>query len=224
MAGQLYIGGDGIAFQYWKRQDLTAEHFISNPFGSNRLYKTGDVCRYLPDGNIEFLGRVDHQVKIRGFRIELGEIEAVLSQHGAVDKAVVLAYEDKQNEKYLVAYVIMSEFVSSLELRKFLTIRLPDYMIPVVYIELDALPFTSNGKINRRALPSPNLNQIREESNYVPPRTYTEYELVKIWEFLLQVSPIGVRDNFFDLGGHSLLVMRLLDEIEINFNQKFQFL
>ncbi|MBW4560439.1 MAG: amino acid adenylation domain-containing protein [Mojavia pulchra JT2-VF2] len=221
--GELYIGGDGLARDYLNRPELTAEKFIANPFSnqpSDKLYKTGDLCRYLSDGNIEFLGRLDYQVKIRGFRIELGEIETVLEQHPALKQILVMAREDVPGDKRLVAYVVAhSEQVPTInELRSFLREQLPDYMVPTTFVFLDQLPLNSNGKVDRRALPAPDTSSLKATS-IVPPRNEVERQLVEIWEKALGVQPIGVTDNFFDLGGHSLLAIKLFWEIEQAFGK-----
>src|ERR1019366_4364403 len=169
----------------------------------SRMYKTGDLARYRPDGNIEFLGRADRQVKIRGFRIELGEIEAVLGQHSAVREAVVLAREDAPGEKRLVAYVVADSTAD--ELRRFLKDKLPDHMLPAVVVLLDTLPMLPNGKINRRALPAPDRTRPELDKSFVAPRTPTEELLAEIWAQFLDLERVGIYDNFFDLGGHSLL-------------------
>jgi amino acid adenylation domain-containing protein len=218
--GELHIGGIGLARGYLNRPELTAEKFIANPFSHEedvRLYKTGDLARYLPDGNIEFLGRIDHQVKLRGFRIELGEIEAVLTQHPEVNNAAAIAWEDSSGNKRLVAYIVpkQEQLISSKMLRDFLKTKLPDYMIPVNFVMLDALPLTSNGKVDRKALSALNLEKNVDSIKQIPPRTPLEHQLVKIWEELLQVQPIGVTENFFDLGGHSLLAIQLIAAIEV---------
>ncbi|MFZ0922507.1 MAG: amino acid adenylation domain-containing protein, partial [Candidatus Acidiferrales bacterium] len=221
VAGQMHIGGVSLARGYLNRPELTAEKFIPDPFSAEpgaRMYKTGDLARYRPDGNIEFLGRADHQVKIRGFRIELGEIEAVLGQHPAVREAVVLAREDAPGEKRLVAYVVAESTVE--ELRGFLKEQLPEHMVPAVFVLLDALPLLSNGKIDRRALPAPDRSRPGLEKSYVAPRDDLELQLTRIWEEVLRVRPIGVRDNFFELGGHSLLAIRLFALIEIRLGRK----
>jgi len=217
--GELYIGGVGLARGYLNRPDLTAEKFIPNPFSAEpgtRLYKTGDLVRYLPDGTIEFLGRVDHQVKIRGFRIELGEIEAVLGHHPAVREAVVVAAEDAPGEKRLVAYVVAEREPrpTATDLRRFLQEKLPEYMVPAVFVLLEALPLMPNGKVDRRALPAPDRARPELEKAFVAPRDALELQLTHIWEEVLGVRPIGVRDNFFELGGHSLLAVRLFTLIE----------
>jgi surfactin synthase thioesterase subunit/acyl carrier protein len=182
------------------------------------MYKTGDLACYRPDGNIEFLGRADHQVKIRGFRIELGEIEAVLGQHPAVREAVVLAREDAPGEKRLVAYVVAESTAD--ELRRFLKDKLPDHMVPAVFVLLDTLPLLSNGKIDRRALPAPDRSRLELEKSFVAPRDDLELQLAHIWEEVLDVRPVGVRDNFFELGGHSLLAIRLFAVIEKRLGKK----
>jgi amino acid adenylation domain-containing protein len=216
VSGELHIGGDGLARGYLNRPELTAEKFIPNPFSDkpgSRLYKTGDLARYLPDGNIEFLGRIDHQVKIRGFRIELGEIEAVLSQHPGVQEAVVTVREDLPGDKRLVAYFVVRQVtVSSRELRDFLRRQLPEYMVPAAFMRLDALPLTPNGKIDRRALPAPEFHPELELS-FVAPRTPFEELLASIWSAVLNIEQIGADDNFFELGGHSLLATQVISRV-----------
>jgi len=219
--GHLHIGGVGLARGYLNRPELTAEKFVPDPFSAEpgaRMYKTGDLARYRPNGNIEFLGRADHQVKIRGFRIELGEIEAVLGQHPAVREAVVLAREDAPGEKRLVAYVVAESTAD--ELRRFLKDKLPDHMVPAVFVLLDALPLLSNGKIDRRALPAPERSKPELEESFVAPRDDLELQLAHIWEEVLGVRPVGVRNNFFELGGHSLLAIRLFSLIEKQLGKK----
>ena len=221
--GELYLGGDGLAQGYLNRPQLNQEKFISNPFSQeseSHLYKTGDLARYLADGNIEFLGRLDNQVKIRGFRIELGEIEAYLSLHPSVKENVVIAREDIPNDKRLVAYIVFhqQQTVESNELRQFLKEKLPDYMIPSVFITLESLPLNPNGKVDRQALPIPDT-QLDQFSSYLAPRDDLERQLTAIWEKTLGVSPIGIQDNFFDLGGHSLLGIQLFNQIKKQLNQ-----
>jgi acyl carrier protein len=216
--GHLHIGGEGLARGYLNRPELTAEKFIPDPFSAEpgaRLYKTGDLARYLPDGNIEFLGRGDHQVKIRGFRIEIGEIEAALGQHPAVRGVVVLAREDAPGEKRLVAYVVTESTAD--ELRRFLKDKLPDHMVPVGFVLLDTLPLLPNGKIDRRALPAPDRSR-PELKAFVAPRTPTEELLADIWAQLLDIEPVGVHDDFFDLGGHSLLATQLVSRVRDAFH------
>jgi thioesterase domain-containing protein/acyl carrier protein len=221
--GELHIGGIGLARGYLNRPDLTAEKFIPNPFSREpgaRLYKTGDLARYLPDGNIEFLGRIDQQVKIRGFRIELEEIEAALNQHPSTRESVVIAREDVPGDKRLVAYIVANQEYTptSNELRCFLKQKLPAYMVPSAFILMDALPLTPNGKVDRRALPKPDQKRSNSEKaysqEYLPAQDTLELQLTTIWEKLLGIQPIGVRDNFFELGGNSLLAVRLLLQIE----------
>ncbi|KAB8320091.1 hybrid non-ribosomal peptide synthetase/type I polyketide synthase [Tolypothrix campylonemoides VB511288] len=207
--GELHIGGDGLARGYLNRPKLTLEKFIPNPFctdGHSRLYKTGDLARYLPDGNIEYLGRIDNQVKIRGFRIELGEIEAVLSQHPSVHSVVVIARVDNPGTQRLVAYIVPQQHTAPTisELRQFLKTKLPDYMVPSAIVFLEALPLTPNGKIDRRALPAPELDRELLDK-FVAPRTRIEEMLAHIWASVLKVERVGIHDNFFELGGDSIL-------------------
>jgi aspartate racemase len=203
---------------------LTTQKFIPNPFSNQpgeRLYKTGDLARYLPDGNIEFLGRIDNQVKIRGFRIELGEIEAVLGQHPAIDETVVMVREDVPGDKRLVAYVVVNQATAPTvsQLHQFLKQKLPEYMIPSAIVKLEALPLTPNGKVDRRALLALDTARAELQSAFVVPRDTLELQLAHIWEDVLNVRPIGVTDNFFTLGGHSLLAVRLLAQIEKAFGK-----
>ena len=215
--GELYIGGDGLARGYFKRPELTREKFIDNPFGEGRLYKTGDLARYLPDGNIEFLGRIDHQVKIRGFRIELGEIENTLSQYEGIQEAVVIAKTQESEDKYLVAYYISSELstISPQQLREFLQQKLPDYMIPSAFVSLDKFPLTPNGKRDRAALPDPNFSDRAVE--FIPPSTEIEKTIANIWSQVLSINEIGIQDNFFHLGGHSLLATQVVSRLRQTF-------
>lgn len=221
VSGELYIGGAGLAQGYLNRPDLTAEHFIPHPFATKpgaRLYKTGDLVRYRPDGNLEFIGRRDQQIKLRGYRIELGEIEAVLRHHPAVREAVVIAREDNLGDKRLLAYVVAE---STVGLRDFLEGKLPEFMLPAALICLEALPLTPNGKVDRLALPVPPPTE-REPNGtaFAAPRDALEQQLVEIWEQVLGVKPIGVHDNFFELGGHSLLAVSLFTQIEQVLSQK----
>jgi non-ribosomal peptide synthase protein (TIGR01720 family) len=211
--GELYIGGDGLARDYFHRPDLTAEKFLPHPFSGEpggRLYKTGDLVRYLPEGSLEFLGRLDHQVKVRGFRIELGEIEACLGGHPGVREVVVLVREDHPGEKRLVAYVVAQEgpAPSGSELRGFVRERLPEYMVPSAFVGLPALPLTPNGKVDRRALPAPEGRGVAE--GYVPPCTPTEELLAGIWAEVLRQERVGRHDNFFALGGDSILCIQVI--------------
>jgi amino acid adenylation domain-containing protein len=223
--GELYIGGFGLAKGYLNRPELTAEKFIPNPFDREKethLYKTGDLARYLKDGNIEYLGRIDNQVKIRGFRIELGEIEVVLAQHPSIAETVVIAREDLPGDKRLVAYIVpQKEQPYNSELRSFLQERLPNYMIPSVFMFLDAMPRTPSGKVDRRALPAPDAANIQLDTEFVPPSNPTEERLASIWADVLGVERVGINDNFFELGGHSLLALRLFAKIEQVFGRVF---
>ncbi|MFB2837776.1 amino acid adenylation domain-containing protein [Floridanema evergladense] len=226
--GELHIGGAGLARGYLNRPELTKEKFITNPFdNSERLYKTGDLARYLPDGNIEYLGRIDHQVKIRGFRIELGEIEAVLNQHPQVQSSVVIAREDNSGEKRLVAYLVSDSEVTPTinELREYLKAKLPEYMIPSAFVFLETLPLTPNGKIDRKALPKPETRS-GIETKLIAPRTPEEETLATIWKQVLRVEQIGIHDNFFELGGDSILSIQIISRakkagIELTVKQIF---
>jgi len=211
VVGQLYVAGAGLARGYLNRPGLTAESFIPDPFSASaggRLYRTGDLVKWSADGNLEFLGRADHQVKIRGFRIELGEIEAVLAQHAEVENAVALAREDGSGEKRLTAYVVArgKQEESARTLREYLKGKLPDHLWPAYYVFLDRLPLTENGKVDRKALPNP---EQPAAAVYVAPRTTIQQLIAKIWQEALLVERVGLDDNFFDLGGHSLLVARV---------------
>ncbi len=216
--GELYIGGIGIARGYLNRLDLTDARFIANPFENSkcdRLYKTGDLARYLSDGNIEYLSRIDHQVKIRGFRIELGEIEALLAQHPSVKTSVVIDREDVPGQKSLVAYVVPNQQYENdsqltLELRHFLKQKLPEYMIPTAFVCLEKLPLTPSGKLDRRALPAPDQSRPILEVALITPRTPTEEKMVGIWIKILGIENVGIQDNFFELGGNSLLAAQLM--------------
>ncbi len=217
VAGEIYIGGDGVARGYLNRPELTAERFLRDPFREApnvRMYKTGDLGRWLPDGNIEYLGRNDFQVKIRGFRIELGEIEAKLSQCAGVREAVVVAREDVPGDKRLVAYLVVQEEadVSVADLRDALSRQLPEYMIPSAFVQLDAMPLTANGKLDRQALPAPDSMMLAARE-YVPPQGEIEETLAALWQELLRAPRVGRHDNFFELGGHSLLAVQLISRI-----------
>jgi amino acid adenylation domain-containing protein len=220
--GEIYIGGDGLARGYFNRPDLTAERFVPNPFSDkegDRLYKTGDLARYKEDGDIEYLGRVDHQVKIRGFRIELGELESALAEHPAVREAVVIAREDDPGNKRLVAYLVAEDLSTydSRELLDCLKGVLPSYMMPADFVLLDALPLTPNGKIDRLALPSPEGAGHRREDGFVAPRSPVEEVLAEIWAEVLRVNRVGAHDNFFELGGHSLLATQIVSRVQETF-------
>ncbi|HYO70115.1 MAG TPA: amino acid adenylation domain-containing protein, partial [Archangium sp.] len=214
--GELYIGGESVGRGYLGRPDLTAERFVPDRFSGvpgARLYRTGDRVRWVEGGRIEFLGRVDHQLKIRGYRVELGEVEAALGQHPGVSECVVVAREEAGGNKHLVAYAV-GRPGSTLEergLRTYLEERLPDYMVPAVFVVLEALPLTSNGKVDRKALPAPSRSKARE--TYVAPRTGTEQRLAELWRELLNVPRVGAHDDFFELGGHSLLATQVVARV-----------
>ena len=228
--GELHIGGAGLARGYLNRPDLTAKKFISNPFydktnpnNSERLYKTGDMVRWLPDGNLEFLGRIDHQVKIRGFRIELGEIENTLASHDDVRDALVLAKKSASGDTFLVGYLLVDSMHMEANsennpsiliklLRQHLQKTLPDYMVPSALVLLDRFPLTSNGKLDHKALPDPDMASQREE--YIAPCTHIEKIMCEVWQEVLGVARVGVTDNFFQLCGHSLLAMQAISRLQ----------
>lgn len=220
IAGELHIAGAGLARGYLQRPELTAEKFINyqlQPNQSIRLYKTGDLARFDRNGQLEHLGRIDHQVKLRGFRIELGEIEALLRQHPAVTEAVVVLYNPQPDDQRLVAYFSSNADVSSSELRQSLASQLPHYMVPAVLIKLAALPRTPNGKLDRRALPAPDQQDLSIQPSYVAPRTELEQQLVTIWSEVLNLQTVGIEHNFFELGGHSFNALQILARIQTTF-------
>jgi amino acid adenylation domain-containing protein len=233
VVGEIYIGGDGVARGYLNQPKLTAERFTYHSFDgepAQRLYRTGDLARYLPDGNIEFLGRTDNQVKIRGYRIELGEIEAVLTQNPAVRESAVITREDRAGDKQLVAYMVPKESApAASELRTFLKAKLPEYMVPSAFVVLDSLPLTPNGKVDRQALPEPDRGSADLEQVYVAPRNASEQAIADIWAEILGVKRIGVHDNFFERGGHSLKATQIVSRLrkmfgsEIPLRYMFQF-
>jgi amino acid adenylation domain-containing protein len=220
-SGEIYIGGAGLGRGYRNRPDLTAERFVPNPFSAvagARMYRTGDIGRWLPDGEIAFLGRRDEQVKIRGYRVEPSEISTVLGQHPAVEASLVVGSEDEPGEKQLVAYLVLSPgaTASGTALREYLRQRVPDYMVPSAFVSIPSLPVTEQGKLNRAALPSVNGNRLSEEA-YVEPRTLVEKEMAKILVPLLKLQRVGVNDNFFLLGGHSLLGTQVIARVSETF-------
>jgi acyl carrier protein len=222
--GELCVGGVGLARGYLDRPELTAERFVPNPFGEagSRLYRSGDLCRFLPSGEIEFLGRIDHQVKVRGFRIELGEIESVMATHPSVRDVAVVVREDVPGDSRIVAYVVPGEGAQPgpQELRAHLRRTLPEYMLPSVFILLDAMPLSASGKIDRRALPAPGPERADPGRATVAPRNDVEAKLVAICQNLLGTQQVGVYDSFFDLGGHSLMVTQFLARIREEFHQE----
>jgi natural product biosynthesis luciferase-like monooxygenase protein len=218
--GELYIGGEGVVPGYLDRPELTAERFVHLDFCGQRAYRTGDLVKFLPDGRLQFLGRVDHQVKIRGHRIELGEIEASLSQHPTIQDAIVTTVEYATEGSALVAYIVKRGAATPqpMELRRFLESQLPSFMVPSSFVLLDEFPRTPNGKIDRKRLPHPDL--VPQQRSVVPPRNPVEEKLATIWRETLHVTDVGIRDNFFDLGGHSLLLIRLISQIQKEFGQR----
>ncbi|MEH2026225.1 non-ribosomal peptide synthetase [Nostoc sp.] len=227
--GEIYVGGASVGRGYLNQPTLTSEKFISNPFvQEDRLYKSGDLARRLPDGNLDFMSRIDTQVKIRGFRIELGEIEAVLNQHSSIKQVVVIARENEPGNKSLVAYLVAKDNPPTpSSLRNFLKTKLPDYMIPIAFVFLEAFPLTPNGKINRRTLPVPDAFQRNLEVDFVAPSTPTQQELATIWAEVLKLKQVGIHDNFFELGGHSLLatqvISRLREAFSLDFSLRYLF-
>ncbi|MEA5616258.1 amino acid adenylation domain-containing protein [Cronbergia sp. UHCC 0137] len=216
VAGEIYVGGMGVSRGYLNRASLTAQRFIPDPFSQQpgaRLYRTGDLARRLRNGDIEYLGRCDLQVKIRGFRIELGEIEAALASLPQISEAVVIVHSSVENEQRLVAYIVANANIDRNELRTALKERLPDYMIPAAFMLLDAIPLTAQGKINRSALPLPDWNQATTRKSFTPPQTDAEKVLCGVWEQVLSIDKIGIEDNFFDLGGDSILALRVVTEM-----------
>ncbi|MGB7605872.1 MAG: amino acid adenylation domain-containing protein [Lutisporaceae bacterium] len=233
--GELCIAGEGLSRGYINRPELTSERFVPNPFeAGKRMYKTGDLAKWLPDGNIEYLGRIDNQVKIRGYRVELGEIETQLIKHEAIKEAVVLAKEDKNNNKYVCAYIVADKQLmvagelTVAELRKYLSKELPEYMIPSYFVQLDNIPINRNGKIDKRALPEP-VGNISTGTEYQAARNEMEQKLVEIWQKVLEIENIGIYDNFFELGGHSLKAMQIVNQIhkllkiQISFKEFFDY-
>jgi acyl-coenzyme A synthetase/AMP-(fatty) acid ligase/acyl carrier protein len=218
VAGELYIAGVCLARGYLHQPELTAERFITD-LRNLRLYKTGDLARYLRNGNLEYLGRLDNQVKIRGFRIELGEVETVLRQHPSLKEVVVIDREDQPGDRRLVAYVVAHQEIppTTIELQGFLQNKLPHYMIPSAFVLLTALPFLPNGKIDRRALPAPDMTRPEQKTTFVAPRTPIEQVLAGIWSQILGLEQVGIHDNFFELGGHSLLATQVISQIRKTF-------
>ena len=220
--GELYIGGAGLARGYFKQPELTARGFIPDPFsasGGARLYKTGDLVRYLANGEIEHLGRMDYQVKLRGFRVELEEIEAVLTQHPTVDQCVVIVRQDQPGEKRLVAYLVAvpGSKPKISELLRVARAKLPDYMVPAAFVLLERMPLTANNKIDRLSLPAPDLTRPDLKEEFVAPRTPAEDTLAGIWAEVLYLDRVGVNDNFFELGGHSLLATKVISRVRDTF-------
>jgi amino acid adenylation domain-containing protein len=216
LVGELCVSGEIIARGYLNRPDLTAEKFIQNPFvDGQRIYKTGDMARWLPDENLECLGRIDHQVKLRGLRIEVEEIETVLRQHTAVRQAVVIMRGDVFKEKCLVAYLVTNDQTnfSLVELRTFLSKKLPVFMLPSAFVRLETLPLNPNGKVDRRALPVPDTFRLSLQENYVAPSTPLEKVTAGVWAEALGIEHIGLHDNFFELGGQSLLAIKVISQL-----------
>jgi amino acid adenylation domain-containing protein len=217
-AGELYAGGAGLSRGYHNRPELTAERFVPSPHGSvagARLYRTGDLARYRSDGAIEYLGRTDHQVKLRGFRVELGEVEAVLNDHDAIKEVVVLVREDSPGDPRLVAYVVTNEHGAEVinELRSYMKARVPDYMVPAAFVQLDEFPLTGSGKVDRQALPAPDQSRPVLAEQFVAPRNELEESIAQMWREILALERIGIHDEFFDLGGNSLHAMQIMAKV-----------
>ncbi|MCQ4088210.1 non-ribosomal peptide synthetase [Saccharibacillus sp. JS10] len=227
VAGELYIAGECVGRGYYNQPELTEERYLADPFEQGSImYKTGDLARWTPNGELEFLGRLDHQVKIRGFRIELGEIETALLEHESVKETIVLAKEDAAGGKYLCAYVASPTIAHQRELREHLAHRLPDYMVPSYFVSMDKMPLTPNGKIDRRALLEPKLDEIGSGTEYEAPQNEIEQQIAEVWQRVLGIGRIGRQDNFFELGGHSLkaavMVARLQEHFELSINDVFE--
>jgi acyl carrier protein len=222
IAGELLIGGTGLALGYLHNEEMTAQKFVPNTIAgpSARLYRTGDLVRMAGDGVLEFLGRIDHQIKLRGFRIELGEIEATLLRHDGVKEAVIVAREDNEGDKRLVGYFIAQTGASpsTADLRTALKTSLPEYMVPSAFVRVDAFPLLPNGKIDTRSLPAPDYSRADMNDAFVAPRNPIEEGVAAIWSEVLGVGRIGVHDNFFELGGHSLIATQLISRIRAMFN------
>jgi acyl carrier protein len=216
ITGELYLGGTGLARGYWKQPQFTAERFLPDALSGDsgsRLYRTGDLVRWLPQGRLEFVGRADEQVKIRGFRIEPGEIEAVLRQDSAVQNGAVVVKTDSAEEKHLIAYVTGNVVIQ--DLRTFLKERLPEYMVPQAIVILPELPLTANGKVDRKALPEPETMGHESISDYVAAETEKEKAIAQVWLEILRLDKVGMNDNFFEMGGTSLSILRLRDKLEM---------
>jgi acyl-coenzyme A synthetase/AMP-(fatty) acid ligase/acyl carrier protein len=229
--GDVYVAGAGLARGYLGRPDLTAERFLPNPLSAEpgaRLYRVGDVARFLPDGTIDYLGRADHQVKVRGHRVEPGEIEATLMKHASLQAAAVVLREFNEQDNRLVAYIVpvtdrdLADDDLERTLREHLKRRLPEYMVPAAFVQLEALPLTPNGKIDRRALPAPDMGSPKFAADFVAARTPAEELIASIWSQVLGIERVSVFDNFFELGGHSLLATRLLAQLAQAFQVSVQ--
>jgi len=227
VAGEIYIGGDGLARGYLHRPELTAERFVPNRVVTNQspqLYRTGDLGRFRSKGEIEYLGRVDNQVKLRGFRIELGEIESVLASHSTLQEAVVNVTGEGEQQK-LSAYVVVNDgkaVPSASELRRHLGAKLPEYMVPAGYWRIETMPLLPTGKVDRGALAALSATALGEEAELIAPRNEIETKLADIWQELLQVEQVGIEQNFFELGGHSLLALQMMARIRHTFEVELQ--
>lgn len=224
VVGNLCVSGACLARGYAGLRHLTADRFVPNPYSNipgDRMFHTGDLARFRSDGTLEIVGRKDHQIKLRGFRIDPADIESVLEQHAPVKHCAVSVWGEDESRKQLVAYLVTEEPISSTTIRQYLQTRLPDYMLPSVFIPLPFLPRTPNGKVDRGNLPVPESSRTNLGNAFVAPRSLTETQLARIWEDMLQVHPIGVTDNFFELGGQSLLAMQISNRIQEFFDVPF---
>jgi acyl-coenzyme A synthetase/AMP-(fatty) acid ligase/acyl carrier protein len=218
--GELYIGGAGLARGYWERPELSAERFLPDPFSGRvggRLYRTGDVVKRLTDGRIDYLGRADQQVKLHGYRIELGEIEKTLQKHKAIEDAVVVVRQQESGEQRLIGYVVCHETAPAPKLRAFLKQYLPSYMIPSAFVFMESLPLTQNGKVDRQSLPHYRESDLKVERPYAPPRSQTERMLASLWESSLGLERISINDDFFEIGGDSIIAVQLVSKIRAAF-------
>jgi acyl carrier protein len=217
--GEIYVGGIQVADGYLNATELTSGRFIADYFTNTpgaMLFKTGDMARWLSDGNIEYKGRIDGQVKIRGYRIELGEIESMLKQSDLVNEAIVLAKENNNGNTHLVGYVVANGHFNKEAITKYLKSNLPEYMVPAIWVELEKLPLLPNGKLNKNALPQPDISSLLKHQ-FVAPVTETEMKMAEIWQELLGIDQVGIHDNFFELGGHSILIMKMVSSIKKSF-------
>src|SRR5690606_89592 len=228
--GELYVGGTGLARGYLNLEQFSAERFIKDPFSSDpeaRLYRSGDLVKSLSDGSLEYIGRIDQQVKIRGYRIELGEIENVLQEHPVVNQAVVLARDDNKGGKQLVSYIVSDGGFTKEDLIAHLNTRLPDHMVPRIFLAVDEIPLTINGKVDKSRLPNPNISDLIR-TDFIEAKTSIEKDIVRIWKDILLVDKIGINDNFFELGGNSLLAQNLIaklseSKIDLPITKLYQF-
>ncbi|MCK5633197.1 non-ribosomal peptide synthetase, partial [bacterium] len=215
VSGELCIAGDGLSVGYNGKKKLTKEKFVDNPFEkASKMYRTGDLVKWLSDGNIEFLGRIDNQVQIRGFRIELGEVENALLKHNNIKEVVVLDYEDNNSMKYLCAYIVSENEIDTILIEKYLEKKLPNYMIPAFFILLNEIPVTSHGKVNKSALPLPDSISLYKDREYIEPENKLQQKIADIWKEVLGIEKVSVKDNFFDIGGNSINIIKIHSKLK----------